>query len=62
MINILQDPGSIERLVDPDYYFNYLEKRHEFDMSKKVGVARHGLSPGHGCTSVMLWLVCLLGF
>ena len=35
MINILQYSGSIERLVGPDYYFNDLEKRHEFYMPKK---------------------------
>ena len=35
IINILQHPGSIERLVAPDYYFNDLEKWHEFYMPKK---------------------------
>ena len=50
MINILQNPSCIERLVAPGYYFNDLEKWHEFYIHKKGRGNPATVSlPDHGC-------------
>ena len=64
MINILQYPGSIERLVAPDYYFNDLEKWHEFYMPKN-GRGNHATVSPPAMVAftrvkfVVLWLAVL---